>query len=192
MYNMLLDPLPTDYMGYLIRTDYRIGIQISQALEDEELDQMERLQTAALLLFGYGIPDDYETILGGLRWFMNGSTESVSAEENNEEDTGPESGLRYFSFDVDASRLYSAFRRTYGIEIDRVQMHWFQFCALMGDLGDCAFTNVIDFRTADVSKMDKDTKRAYLKMRRKFALPQPESEESEEFMALLKAGEGET
>ena len=37
MFNLLLDALPTEYEGYLIRTDYRIGIQISQALEDEEL-----------------------------------------------------------------------------------------------------------------------------------------------------------
>ena len=36
MYNFLLDSLPEDYEGYLLRTDYRVGIQISQALELEE------------------------------------------------------------------------------------------------------------------------------------------------------------
>ena len=47
MYNFLLDSLPEDYEGYLLRTDYRVGIQISQALEDEELSS----RNAWLLLF---------------------------------------------------------------------------------------------------------------------------------------------
>lgn len=46
MYNFLLDSLPEDYEGYLLRTDYRVGIQISQALEDEELSLQERLAVA--------------------------------------------------------------------------------------------------------------------------------------------------
>lgn len=47
MFNLLLDALPTEYEGYLIRTDYRIGIQISQALEDEELEPYERIGIAS-------------------------------------------------------------------------------------------------------------------------------------------------
>ena len=47
MYNFLLDSLPEDYEGYLLRTDYRVGIQISQVLEDENLP----LRNAWLLLF---------------------------------------------------------------------------------------------------------------------------------------------
>ena len=56
MFNLLLDALPTEYEGYLIRTDYRIGIQISQALEDEELEPYERIGIALSLLYGNGIP----------------------------------------------------------------------------------------------------------------------------------------
>lgn len=40
-------------------------------------------------------------------------------------------------------------------------------------------------RSADLSKLDKETKKAYLKLRRKYALPQKESEESREFMEQL-------
>ena len=46
MFNLLLDALPAEYEGYLIRTDYRIGIQISQALEDEELEPYEKIGIA--------------------------------------------------------------------------------------------------------------------------------------------------
>lgn len=183
MYNLLLDSLPSSFEGYLIRSDYRIGIQISQILEDEEFSDWERIKGAISLLFGKGIPDT-ETAMKGLRWFLNGGL----LEEPEQTDTGAaasDNGIRYFSFDADAGRIYSGFRKAYGIELDCISMHWFKFLSLLADLGECAFTQVIDYRTADISKMDKETKKVYLAMRRKFSLPQPESEEAKEFMSLL-------
>ena len=55
MFNLLLDRLPSDYKGYLIRTDYRIGIQISLALDDPELNENDRVMVALSLLFGAGM-----------------------------------------------------------------------------------------------------------------------------------------
>ena len=109
MYNFLLDSLPEDYEGYLLRTDYRVGIQISQALEDEELSSQERLAVAFSLLYGNGTPPA-EIAYQGLQWFLNGGNlpEQEDGQENsNEEDPG----IRFFSFDYDAARLYSGFRR---------------------------------------------------------------------------------
>ena len=180
MFNLLLDPLPEDYEGYLIRTDYRIGVQISQALEDEELEPGERMQVALGLLFGNGVPEA-ETAFAGLQWFLSGGQEV----ENTGDEPEAGDGIRYFSFDADAGRLYSGFRRAYGVDLDKTQMHWFRFLALLADLGKCAFTQVVDYRSADLSKMDKETKKAYLAMRRKFALPQPESAAEQEFLREL-------
>lgn len=188
MYNFLLDSLPEDYEGYLLRTDYRVGIQISQVLEDEEFAPQERLAVAFSLLYGNGIPPE-ETAYQGLKWFLNGG--NLPEEEEGQGYSGEEdSGIRFFSFDYDAARLYSGFRRAYGIDLDKTPMHWFRFLALLGDLGECAFTQVVHYRTADVSKMDKETRRTYLMMRRKYGLPQPESEESREFMEKVRGGDG--
>ena len=188
MFNLLLDALPTEYEGYLIRTDYRIGIQISQALEDEKLEPYERIGIALSLLYGNGIPPA-DIAYAGLRWFLNAGLD----QSQDEEDTGtaPEEddGIRYFSFDYDAARLYSGFRRAYGIELDRAEMHWFRFLSLLGDLGECAFTRVVDIRSADLSKMDKETKRAYAAMRRKVALPQPKSPEEDELCGSCAGNE---
>lgn len=188
MFNLLLDALPTEYEGYLIRTDYRIGIQISQALEDEELEPYERIGIALSLLYGNGIPPA-DIAYEGLRWYLNAAADVPQ----NEEDavSVEDDGIRYFSFDYDAARLYSGFRRAYGVELDRVDMHWFRFLSLLGDLGECAFTRVVDIRSADLSKMDKKTKRACAAMRRKVALPQPKSREEEEFLQKLQGGERE-
>lgn len=188
MYNFLLDSLPDEYEGYLIRTDYRVGIQISQALEDEELTPQERLAVAFSLLYGEGAPP-VQTAYRGLTWFLNAG--NPPEEEGEPGGAGQEeTGIRFFSFDYDATRLYSGFRRMYHIDLDKTFMHWFRFLALLGDLGECAFTQVVHYRTADLSKMDKETRRTYQRMRHKYALPQPESEESREFMEKLRGGEG--
>ena len=34
MHNAILDRLPEDYNGWLIRTDYRIGVQIQLCISD--------------------------------------------------------------------------------------------------------------------------------------------------------------
>ena len=188
MFNILLDRLPDEYEGFLIRTDYRIGIQISQALADDELESYERVSIALSLLYGNGMPDA-KTAYEGLKWFMRCGAEvkkMIDADGDKVEDTeDDENEIDYFSFDYDSSRLYSSFRRTYGIELDRERMHWFRFISMMADLGDCAFTQVIGYRAMDTTGMDGKTKATYNKMKRKFALPQPISEEEQEFMAKL-------
>ena len=51
MNNVMLDPLPSDWMGYAIDSDFRIGIQIHQILEDRELSKTEKIMHAGRLLF---------------------------------------------------------------------------------------------------------------------------------------------
>ena len=90
MYNFLLDSLPEDYEGYLLRTDYRVGNTDQPALEDEELSSQERLAVAFSLLYGNGTPPA-EIAYQGLQWFLNGGNlpEQEDGQENsNEEDPG--------------------------------------------------------------------------------------------------------
>ena len=54
MTNIILDRLPTEYKGYLIRTSFRIGIQISLCLQDEDYSEEERVLIALNLLYGNG------------------------------------------------------------------------------------------------------------------------------------------
>ena len=75
MHNAMLDRLPEDYNGWLIRTDYRIGVQIQLCISDPELDESERTWTALSLLYGNGIPPDLHMAIDGLSWFMSGRTE---------------------------------------------------------------------------------------------------------------------
>lgn len=180
MYNAMLDRLPEDYDGWLIRTDYRIGVQIQLCLSDPELTDSEKTGTALHLLYGNGVPD-IQTAIDGLSWFMSGGNPSALGGDVDEAPT--------YSFDIDSARIVSAFRKTFGIDISRERLHWFEFLAMMGDLNGTAFTSVIDIRTTDESEIDKKKRAEFVRMKKRFALsPQYTEEEQaeiDEFMRRL-------
>lgn len=182
MYNALLDRLPEDYEGWLIRTDYRIGIQIQLCASDPELTDSEKTWTALGLLYGNGIPPDLQTALNGLSWFLS------CGDPSSEDEAGNEPPL--YSFEQDAGRIASGFRKVFHIDITKEKLHWFEFISLLGELKDTAFSGVIEIRSADLSEIDKKKRAEFLRMKKRFALSSgytPEEQaEIDEFMERLK------
>lgn len=181
MYNAMLDRLPEDYGGWLIRTDYRIGIQIQLCISDPDLSDSEKTGTALFLLYGNGIPD-LKTALDGLSWFMSGGNPEQGGDNINEPPA--------YSFEQDAGRIVSAFRKVFHIDISRERLHWFEFLNMLGDLSDTAFTSVIDIRTTDPNDVDKKRRAEFVRMKNRFALSgqysAEEQAEIDEFMERLK------
>ncbi len=181
VYNAMLDRLPSDYKGWLIRTDYRIGVQIQLCLSDPELSDSEKTGTALTLLYGNGIPD-IQTAIEGLSWFMSGGN---PAQNEGVDDEPPA-----YSFEHDAGRIVSAFRKVFHIDISRERLHWFEFLNMLGDLSGTAFTSVIDIRTTDPSEVDKKRRSEFIRMKKRFALSSQytaeEQAEIDEFMERLK------
>ena len=166
--NIMLDGLPTEYEGYLIRTDYRIGIQISEALNDVNLADPEKLAVAAELLFGRGAPSDSGIVHEAIRWFMSGG-------EPDEHKTAA-SAVPVFDFEQDNRRVYTAFRARYGVDLVRERLHWFAFLAMLGDIGECTLSNVMEIRGADLSKMTGEQLRYYTRAKERCALREPMSD----------------
>lgn len=193
MYNALLDKLPDEFEGWLIRSDYRIALQIISILTnvDDELSNEEKLASSFTLLYGNGIPDDPVDAYKGLVWFLNGgdsevvdktlkslnkqqgitdeqTTKSTTEEEDNAEDVLQD----VMDFEIDSYRIKTAFLRTYSIDISKVLMHWFDFRSYMSDLiKDCSFNTVIGYRSTDLNNVPKQQREAYRQMKQKFKLP---------------------
>jgi len=185
MYNFFLDRYPESFKGYLIRFDYRIGVQMIIALSDSDLSDNEKLANALYLLFGNGAPP-LDIALEGLTWFLNCSKEKSASSDNNE---------RVSDFEYDSHLISSAFRKIYNIDITREKMHWFEFNALIADLGECAYTNTIKIRSKKIDgKMSAEERNYYTKAKEMCALPVKISKEQEEsvnkFWDMLKEGEG--
>ncbi len=171
MFNVLLDPLPTEYRGFPIDSDFQIGIQIMQALEDGKLSRQEGQAVALSLLFlqedaqgNQLLLPDAETALEGLVWFLT----DWNHDHNSKVDK-----TRITDFNIDQWRIYSAFKQHYGINLNTDKLHFWEFMGLLTTLPECAYTRVIDIRAKKItSKMGKDEKKAYAELKKVYALDQ--------------------
>ena len=172
MFNPLLDRLPEDYQGWLIRSDYRIGIQIQLCITDPNLSDSDKTATALSLLFGRGLPD-LQTAVQGLGWFLAcGNPQPLEPSEEPD----------VYSFELDAPRIVSAFKKVFHRDISRERIHWFEFVPMLADLSGTAFASVIDIRTASLSDISEKKRAEFLRMKRRFDLA---SQFSDEEKALI-------
>ena len=171
MFNILLDEYPTEWNGYKVNTDFRVGIQIFQASEDKELNDYEKMQVYVMLLFKDKHPNDLQTCAECVDWFLN----SWCHDKNPKS-----SGMAVMNFDVDQGRVYSAFLSQYNIDLNYEKMHFWKFMYLLTNLEECAFTRVIDIRTKKIdAKASKEEKEYYKKAKKIYSLD-IEVEKSEE------------
>ncbi len=177
MFNVLLDPLPTEYEGFPIDTDFQTGIQIMQVLEDGELSQQEQIGTALSLLFlvedSEGNPldlPDYQTAIDGLMWYLSAWNHDHGDKDKHD---------KIMDFDVDQWRIYADFRRYYNINVNTEQLHYWEFMALLSALpNDGAYKNVLFIRDKKLdSKMSKEERNTYIKLKEIYALKQTKAAE---------------
>lgn len=178
MFNVLLDRLPTEYKGFPIDTDFGIGIQITQVLEDEEFSKHDRMAKALNLLFvtedkdGNRLPiPDIETAMEGMKWFLT---------DWNHDNHKSKNETKVLDYDIDQWRIHSAFLSNYGIDLKTQPMHYWEFMGLLTNLPECAFTRVVDIRSKVIdSKMSKQEKEAYKNLKEVYSLNQTKSKEVE-------------
>lgn len=181
MFNALLDRLPEDYNGWLIRTDYRIGVQIQLCIADPELSGNDKTAIALNLLYGRGMPD-FQTAIEGLSWFL-------SCGDPIKDDGHDEPPV--YSFEHDAARIVSAFKKVFGRDISREKLHWFEFVPMLGDLAGTAFTSVIDIRTTDASEISEKKRSEFIRMKKRFELSSTYTEEEQrQINAILEKVRG--
>lgn len=172
MFNVMLDELPDMWEGFPIDTDFRIGVQISQIMEDKDLSDNEKWATSAELLFR-GIRPDPQYYSDAILWFLQ--------EWNHDNNKKAKDRTRVLDYDIDQWRLYSAFKAQYGIDLNTVNMHYWQFMGMLTTLNECAFTRVVDVRLKKLrSNITKEEKQILKDQKTIYGLEQPENPLSEE------------
>lgn len=202
MFNVMLDKLPTEYKDYPINSDFRIGIQIFQVLNDNDFPENMRFYRAYDLLFldedketgesvpfrdsngaEIPIPDD-QTARDGIQWFLSGwyTDNQVNEEKKDRKD---------MDYDVDQWRIFSAFLTQFGINLNEADMHFWVFMGLLSTLEECAFTRIVDIRTKKIDPKLKPSDKAELKkVKERYALERVEEEmtpqEKADYDAFMK------
>ena len=184
MFNIMLDPLPNDWNGYPIDSDFQTGIMISQCMADESLSNDEKFLTAMDLLFPQDKPPVNEAE-EAITWFLNEYNHDNMASKKKEKEE------IVFDFDIDQWRIYAAFKSQYNIDLNTAQLHWFVFMGLLSNLAECALTRVMDIRQKEITpKMSRKEKNAIMAAKKVFAINPPkelplsakEQQAVEEFM----------
>lgn len=165
MFNILLDTLPYFWNGYEVDMDFQTGIQISQCLSDDDLNRIEKINTALSLMFPGAHPTDAAEISDALSWYMNGwNHDNISTKKKKDETI-------VMDFDVDQWRIYAAFRAQYNIDLNRQRLHFWVYMGLLSNLEECSFTRVISIRDKKItSKMSKEEKEMTIKAKKMYAI----------------------
>jgi len=170
---LLLDGLPEDYEGIPLSADFRNMIQVDLILHDPDTSDVEKTAAALYQLYPE-IPSDIHKAVEGLVWFYTRG----SAPSEGKDKGAKKSPRKAFDFEQDANLIYAAFYATYRISLTTVDfLHWWEFMALFEGLPETTLMQrVLYWRTADVAGLPKHEKKHVLKMRKIFALKEPEKQ----------------
>jgi len=143
--NILVDDLPeaveVNGVEYAVNFDFRTGLACILDMESSELTDEEKCILLLKRIYGETIPDDVEAAIKLAVKFLDGGKEPPE-EENPFADN-----KRLYSFEKDSALIYAAFQQTHGIDLQKVDLHWWQFLALFQDLGaDTGFCNLVNLR----------------------------------------------
>ncbi|MBF0965751.1 MAG: hypothetical protein HXK09_01015 [Actinomyces bouchesdurhonensis] len=176
--NLLIDGLPDSVeiagQEVSIDTSFRTGILFEEMMLDGSMDDMEKLRTSLDLYFpSYDFDlDVVPEAVAALLWFYRCGADGESKEDSQ---SGTPAKDPPYSYEYDADYIYAAFLGSYGIDLARASLHWWQFRALFRSLPeDTQFMKIVGYRSVDkqtLSKMSKDQRQHITKMQKLFALP---------------------
>lgn len=199
-FNPILDAFPTSYKGVPVKTDFRVGIELFRLFNNSKLSELEKKERALILFYKDNIPEDVEFAWSGIDWFMHlgynkSRNEVYPLQEEKPDGDVTKLGIEEntctsdtcLDFDFDASRIYTAFLVTYGIDLQTVKyMHFFQFMFMLSDVSnECQYSKVLEIRkTSLVGKKGRE-RAVYMQMKRMFAIPIEVSEEDKKALEAM-------
>ena len=141
VFNPIIDPLPEEWEGVKIKTDFKNVLRFFKLLDDDRFTEFEKNTMVQQLFFAEPVKD----LNGFFSWYLSCG-----------EDSSGGSGKRVIDFNIDAGKIYSAFRQVYGVDLRTEPMHWFTFKALFDGLPEGTFlAKVIEIRQKKIPQRDK-------------------------------------
>lgn len=148
-----------------IDPDFRVFVALETEMESDEPDV-----AGVISAFYRGVvPQDVEKAVEKFILFYS-CHDGGEEYRPNTESKGKDAG-KWYDFAQDADALLASFLDAYGIDLSTAELHWWTFRRLMLNLPpDTPFMQRVKYRTADTSKMTKEERKHYIKMRNIYAL----------------------
>ena len=182
LHNILLDKL-SDITpnGYRIKTSFKQGIKFELLMQDREVSKEERVMLALNIFYKdlkeITSAEEIEKRIEDIIWFYKcGKDEETSHEK------GKNKQKQIYSYEFDDGRIYSAFIQQYNIDLQKEDLHWWQFKSLFENLTEeTQMVQIMSYRAMDISKIkDKKEKKKYKELQELYKLPDMRSEEEKE------------
>lgn len=181
--NILIDQLPESVFienrEYAVNTDFRICILFELLMQDNEVNDYDKLDIAIELFFEE-IPSDAESAVEFILWFYKcGKDEKQSKKQSGSSGNKKPS---IYSFEYDDEYIYAAFLDQYGIDLNDDELHWWKFKALFKALkSDNEIVKIMGYRAMKIDPdMSKDQQKHYRDLKVMYTLPDNRTEEEKE------------
>lgn len=202
-YNLLIDELPTTVkfggVEHPIRTDFRTALIFETLVEDESIGNEDKL-IKALILFYPELPQTEDEILEAVEqlvWFYSCGKEPNEYQKMKNDKRNEASGNRsslIYNVNYDDDYIFAAFMQQYGINLNKADLHWWEFKALFKGLtDDTEIMKIMGYRAMEIKpNMAKEQKAHYKKLKMIYALPKAKEESERERLiteALMNGGD---
>ena len=153
-----------DGQDFAVRYDFRVILDIFEALNDPELSDSARGYVVLNLFYPeFDRLTDYEEAAKKCYWFINGG---------NDEQPQKKQALRLMNWEQDFSYIAAPVNRVLGYEVRAVPydyeantggVHWWTFLSAYLEIGDCLFAQIVRIRSlkAKGKALDKQDREFY-------------------------------
>ena len=174
--NILLDYLPTSFSidgkKYEFNYDFRTSILFCLLMQDTELTEEQKI-LQGLQLYYPVLPSNIEEAYKKILYFYSRGKE---IEDNKKVKQGKRifkrNNNRAYDFEIDADLIFSAFMTQYNINLNRDNLHWWEFMSLFNSLkDDTEIVKIMNYRTIDVNTIeDKKERKMYKQLQDYYSL----------------------
>lgn len=176
-----------------VRYDFRVIMDIFEAINDPDMDDQERVIAVLTMFFpDYENLPDYEEAVKKLFWFINGGEEAADRRKRP----------KLVDWQQDYRLIIAPVNRVLGQESRSIHydaktntggLHWWTFLAAYQEIGDCLFAQVVRIRSKRQKgkKLDKAEQEFYRKNRDIVDIKTRYSKDEEAFFAQWLGQKGE-
>ena len=171
---------------YKINTDFRVALECDKIARDKTIKEYEKSLAIIYLLFGDEGLNDFDN---HVKLLELGQKYLLAGKEPKDTDKKPD-----MDFNKDYDYIWTSFMSDYnGMDIDKINMHWWKFSKLVDGLsvsefGQCCILNRIrQIRNTDPSKIkDNKERQELIDLQEELSLDKVElTKEQEESMEKL-------
>ena len=174
--NILIDKLPTSFnvegIEYEFNSDFRTSILFCLLMQDVELTEEEKI-LQGLQLYYPEIPSNIEEAYKKILYFYS---RGKDIEDNKKVKQGKRifkrNNNKAYDFETDSDLIFSAFMTQYHINLNRENLHWWEFMSLFNSLkDDTEIVKIMNYRTIDVNSIeDKKERKTYKQLQDYYSL----------------------